>query len=74
MYLKYETEWKGQMKSDVVTQNTNSDALHGIDVDLGGQVSRLTESESDSHGEVSILAPEGSLPAVDPALLKFDQF
>ena len=62
------------MKRDVITQNTDSDAPHIIDINSGGQVSRLTESESDSHGEVSILAPEASLPAVDPALLKFDQF
>lgn len=67
-------QWKGQMKRDVVTQNTDSDAPHIIDINSGGQVSRLTESESDSHGEVSILAPEASLPAVDPVLLKFDQF
>ena len=62
------------MKRDVITQNTDSDAPHIIDINSGGQVSRLAESESDSHGEVSILAPEASLPAVDPALLKFDQF
>ena len=67
-------QWKGQMKRDVVTQNTNSDAPHVVDIDSGGQVSRLTEIESESHGEVSILAPEASLLAVDPALLKFDQF
>ena len=62
------------MKRDVMTQNTDSDTPHAVDVDWGGQVSRLTETENDPHGEISILAPEASLPAVDPALLKFDQF
>ena len=57
-----------------MTQNTDSDTPHAVDFDWGGQVSRLTETENDPHGEISILAPEASLPAVDPALLKFDQF
>ena len=67
-------QWKGQMKRDIVTQNTDSDTPHAVDVDWGGQVSRLTETENGSHREISILAPEASLPVVDPALLKFDQF
>lgn len=67
-------QWKGQIKRDVMTQNTDSDTPHTVDIDWGGQVSRLTETENDSHGEISILAPKTSLPVVDPALLKFDQF
>jgi hypothetical protein len=68
-------QWKVQMKKDVVSQNTDSDAPHAMDIEpgFGGQVNRLTEVEQ-SHGEVSILAPEASLPAVDPALLRSDQF
>ena len=35
---------------------------------------KWTNLKTESHGEVSILQPEASLPAIDPTLLNFNQY
>jgi PIF1-like helicase len=73
--------WRTQMEADVAAQNLGSDAPREEEpgLDTGG-VSRLTNlhNASGDHGDVSpetanVLA-ESSIPAVNPSLLKDDQF
>ena len=69
--------WKAQMKRDVLTQNTDSDAPCTDNDSSGdsGRVDRLDQNNFPvSQPEVSILAAETSLPPVDPSKLKADQF
>ena len=65
-------QWKAHIKRDIVMQNADSDTLYTVKEDSGAQVDQFEEMGKESHGEVSILQPEASLPAIDPTLLNFD--
>ena len=73
--------WRNQMEADVATQNMGADAPREEELGLDrGGVGRLTNfrNASGSRGDVSLEATnvlsEASIPAVDPSLLKADQF
>ena len=75
--------WKSQMKQDILAQNPNADNPCVVDASSpvdGSRVEQLLGNDEKSYPvssdepEVSILAPESSLPPVHPSHLKFDQF
>ena len=62
------------MKRDIVMQSTDSDTSHTVEEESGVQVGWFEETDQESHGEISMLQPAASLPAIDPTLLNFDQY